>query len=88
MRVHPYFLTHRLYLRIQFFSILEMWKPALSQITTSQRFPARVAMRSNQFRNARVRVELGYPSLHHACTDRSLRRNAPYTTRDLASPFL
>ena len=31
-------------------------KGGLSQITTSQHFPARVAMRSNQFRNTRVRA--------------------------------
>ena len=59
MRVRLCFPAHLLYRRIQFFRILEMWKGALSQITTSQRFPARVAMRNNPFRNARVRVELG-----------------------------
>ena len=77
MRVRPCFLAHRLYRRIQRIRILEIWKGALSQITTSQRFPARVAMRSNQLRNARVRVELGYPSLHHTSTDRSFARSAP-----------
>jgi len=91
MRVRPCFLAHRLYRRIHFFWILETWNDALSQITTNQRFPARVAPRSKWLRNARpgrVGIPVAAPDIDCpvAYPQRAVDDEGPWISLLKASP--